>query len=210
LEKENKTLIYLTRHGQTEWNIQKRYQGSGDSPLTEMGIKQAQILSDFLANTHFDVILSSPAGRARRTAEIIKGKRNQEVFTNNAFAEINLGSWEGKYYYDIELEQTEQYQAFWNSPDLYKPAYGESFIEVGQRTYSALKELVCLYRGKTILIVSHAVAIKSLLNTIEGRDLSDFWNERLMQTSLSIVEAVNGAFKILQYGSTVHLGDNLS
>jgi phosphoserine phosphatase len=210
LEAENKTIIYLTRHGQTEWNIQKRYQGSGDSPLTELGIKQAQILSEYLANTHFDIILSSPAGRAKHTAEIIKGKRNQEVLINNAFAEINLGPWEGKYYYDVELEQTEQYQAFWNSPDLYKPAYGESFIEVGQRTFSALKELVRLYKGKTILIVSHAVAIKSLLNAIEGRDLSDFWKERLMQTSLSIVESINGAFKILQYGSTVHLGENLS
>ena len=210
LEKNLKTTIYLTRHGQTEWNDQKRYQGSGDSPLTELGIRQAKILAAYLQGTHFDIIMSSPAGRARQTAEIIRANRNQEVLVNNAFAEINLGPWEGKYYYDMELEQTELYKAFWNSPDKYKPEYGESFAEVGSRTICALQELVRLYRGKTILIVSHAVAIKSLLNTIEGRSLADFWKERLMQTSLSIIEATNGSFRIVQYGGTEHLGSNLS
>jgi phosphoserine phosphatase len=207
---ENITTIYLTRHGQTEWNLHKKYQGSGDSPLTELGIKQAQMLSDYLANTHFDIIMSSPAGRARHTAEIIKANRKQEVLVSNAYAEINLGPWEGRYYYDIELEQTEQYKAFWKSPHLYKPEYGESFTQVGQRTFEALKELVRLYQGKTILIVSHAVAIKSLLNAIEGRSLENFWQERLMQASLSIIKAINGAFRIVQYGNTEHLGDNLS
>jgi len=204
------TKIHLIRHGQTEWNLNKKYQGRGDSPLTELGIKQAQILSTHLAKTHFDVILCSPAGRARHTADIIKGDRNLEVLVNNAFAEINLGPWEGKYYYDMEIEQTELYQAFWKAPHLYKPHYGESFTEVGERTFSALKELVRIYKGKKILIVSHAIAIKSILNIIEGRSLENFWDKRLMQTSISEVEAINGNFRVIQYGNTEHLGKNLS
>lgn len=187
-----------------------RYQGIGDSPLTELGIKQARLLSDHLAHIHFDMMISSPAGRAKHTAEIIKANRQKELIVSDAFAEINLGPWEGKYYQDIELEQTELYQAFWKSPHLYKPDYGESFAEVGERTFFALRELVHNNPGKTILVVSHSVALKSLLNKIEGRGLEDFWSKRLMQASLSIVESTKDTFQILQYGNTEHLGDNLS
>jgi probable phosphoglycerate mutase len=202
-----KTTFYLARHGQTIWNLEKRYQGSGDSPLTDLGIIQAHLLAEFLKHISFDLIFSSPAGRARQTAEILKQNPNQEVIVVDGFAEINVGPWEGKYYYDTEIEQTEQYQAFWNSPHLYKPDYGESFEEVGLRTFSALKKIAKENEGKNILIVSHAIAIKSMLNRIEGRKLEDFWRIKMMQTSLSIVESINGYFNVLQYGSTEHLGE---
>jgi phosphoserine phosphatase len=205
VETEKKTIVYLTRHGETEWNLQKRYQGSGDSPLTELGISQAKLLANHLNSKPIDIIFTSPAGRAKHTAEIIRGDRAIELLTNNAFAEINLGPWEGKYYYDMELEHTAMYQAFWKSPNLYKPEYGESFEQVANRTFEALKDLIKNHTGKNILVVSHAVAIKSLLNTIEGRSLDQFWEKKLLQTSLSIVEAQNGSFKILAYGNTDHL-----
>jgi probable phosphoglycerate mutase len=205
LESELKTKIYLARHGQTVWNLEKRYQGSGDSPLTELGKEQAQKLAEYLKAIHLDVIISSPAGRALQTAEILKADRDVDFAINEGFAEINIGPWEGKYYYDTEIEHTEQYQAFWNSPHLYKPDYGESFAEVAQRTYNALKSIVDKHTGKTILIVSHAIAIKSVLNTIKGIKLEDFWTTKMFQTSLSIVEAVNGGFSVIQYGSTEHL-----
>jgi broad specificity phosphatase PhoE len=209
LETNSKTTIYLARHGQTVWNLEKRYQGSGDSPLTELGIKQANLLAKYLENIHFDIILTSPAGRAIQTAEILKGNRNNEIIVNKGFAEINVGPWEGKYYYDTEIEQTEQYKAFWNSPHLYRPEYGESFAEVAQRTFSTLKNITKEYKGKTILIVSHAIAIKSLLNKIEGRKLEDFWKTKMFQTSLSIIEVQNGTFSVVQYGSTEHLEEQL-
>jgi probable phosphoglycerate mutase len=204
---ENKTTIYLARHGQTLWNLEKRYQGSGDSPLTALGIKQAELLSEYLKDISFDFIFSSPAGRALQTAEILKGKRAIDIITIGGFAEIDVGPWEGKYYYDTEIEQTELYQAFWNSPHLYKPTYGESFTEIGNRTYSTLHDLANKHSGGTLLIVSHAIAIKSLLNTIEGRNLEDFWRIKMTQTSLSIVESNNGLFKVLQYAGTHHLND---
>jgi phosphoserine phosphatase len=205
LETNKKTTVYLARHGETVWNLEKRYQGAGDSPLTDLGKKQALMLSDYLKELNFDLIISSPAGRARQTAEILKRSRRQEIIVNESFAEINVGPWEGKYYYDTEIEQTELYQAFWHSPDLYRPDYGESFAEVGNRTFTALQHIVNGNSGKTLLIVSHAIAIKSLLNTIEGRPLKDFWHIKMPQTSLSIVESSNGVFQVLQYAGTEHL-----
>lgn len=66
-----KTTIYITRHGQTQWNVEKRMQGRQDSPLTEQGMRQAMWLRDALKHVDFDAMYASPSPRARRTAEIL-------------------------------------------------------------------------------------------------------------------------------------------
>lgn len=199
------TEIYLIRHGQTEWNIEKRYQGSGDSPLTKMGTEQAIALANHLESTNFDAFYSSPAGRAQTTAKIILGNRNQNIEIINDFQEINLGNWEGRLYEDTKSENPELYNAFWKSPDLFTPQIGESFEDVGKRTFPALKKLAEKNIGKRVLLVSHAVAIKSILNIITGLPLNRFWENKLFQTSVSILRYDQEDFSIIQYGSTVHL-----
>jgi broad specificity phosphatase PhoE len=200
-----RTEIYFVRHGQTEWNIERRYQGWGDSPLTEQGINQAKALSKHIENIHFDAFYCSPRGRAQETAKLIRGKRNLEIITVVDFQEINVGKFEGCLYDEMKNENPELYDGFWTSPDKYLPETGESFTDVGNRTYPALLKLVKSHPGQRILIVSHAVAIKSILNKITGLPLQRFWENKLFQTSLSIVEHENGEFSIKKYGSTEHL-----
>lgn len=200
-----KTEIYLVRHGQTEWNLEGRYQGSGDSPLTELGIKQANALSKHLENIHFDAIFCSPAGRAQNTARILKANRNIDLITINDFQEIQLASWEGRYYEDTKAESPQLYHGFWKSPDLFIPDEGESFTDVGNRTYPALLKIVNEFTGKRILVVSHAVALLSILNKIENRPLDKFWDKKLYQTSLSVIEFENNKFVIKKFGDTEHL-----
>ena len=93
------TTIYLTRHGQTLWNLEKRLQGRGNSPLTEDGIERAKELRDRLKNIHIDIIYSSPIERAFETAKIIKGDKDVEIITDDGFMEMCFGD------YDI-LEQS--------------------------------------------------------------------------------------------------------
>jgi len=202
-----KTEIFLVRHGQTEWNIQGRYQGSGDSPLTEKGRNQALALSKHIENIHFDAIFSSPAGRALSTAQILKAHRNIEIKTIEDFQEIQLADWEGRLYDEMKSERPVLYKGFWESPDLFLPEKGESFIDVGNRTYPALLKIAKEFEGKRILIVSHAVAILSVLNRIQNRPLNQFWDKKLYQTSLSIIEWANDTFSIIKYGDTEHLKD---
>lgn len=200
-----KTEIYLVRHGQTEWNLEKRYQGAGDSPLTALGIKQAKALCKHIKDIHFDTIYCSPRGRAQETAKIIKGSRSIEIITVDDFQEINVGRYEGKLYEEMKNENPELYHGFWESPDQFLPENGESFADVGNRTYPALLKIVEKHPGERILVVSHAVAIKSILNKITGLPLNRFWENKLFQTSLSIVEFDKEEFSILKYGSTEHL-----
>jgi len=200
-----KTEIYIVRHGQTEWNIQKRYQGSGDSPLTERGINQAKALNNYLKDMNFDKVFSSPSKRALHTAQIVSGKPASEIITISDFQEINLGKWEGKLYSEMENENPDLYHGFWHAPHLYKPTDSESFTDLTNRTFSAFLNTVKQNIGKRILIVSHAAASMSILNKIENRPLDKFWEKMLHQTSLSIVEAVDDKLSVLKYGDTSHL-----
>lgn len=77
------TIIYLTRHGQTLWNIENRLQGRGNSKLTEEGKGRAEMLSKRMKNIHIDTIYSSPLERAFITANIIKGDRDIEIITDD-------------------------------------------------------------------------------------------------------------------------------
>src|SRR3712207_163192 len=96
------TTIYLTRHGQTEWNLNKRLQGWKNSPLTKLGISQAKALGERLKDTQIDVIYSSPIERAYKTAEIIKGNKDIEIIKHDGLKEFNYGDWEGLTIDEIE------------------------------------------------------------------------------------------------------------
>ena len=85
--------VYLTRHGQTVWNLDKRLQGSGNSELTDHGIEQAEQLKKRVDSIQLDTIYTSPLERARKTANIIRGNRNIEIIEVDAFKEISFGEY---------------------------------------------------------------------------------------------------------------------
>lgn len=93
------TRLLITRHGETQWNTEKRMQGRSDSPLTAHGIWQAQQLARRLKDEKIDAIYSSPTPRAARTAEILKGSRGLQVRLLDDLMEINLGDWEGRKFF---------------------------------------------------------------------------------------------------------------
>lgn len=110
-----KTVFYLTRHGQTEWNLQKRMQGHQNSALTALGEQQAEWLRDRLEVENLGAIYSSTSPRALHTAQILRGKRSLPIHQQVSLMEINMGSWEGMNTDQIQLESPLQYSHF--SPD---------------------------------------------------------------------------------------------
>ncbi|MBS5823829.1 MAG: histidine phosphatase family protein, partial [Clostridium argentinense] len=87
--------LYITRHGQTKWNTEKRMQGFKNSDLTEKGINNAKKLGKALENIEFSRVYSSPLGRTMDTSKYILGDRNIEIVTADYLKEINLGTWGG-------------------------------------------------------------------------------------------------------------------
>lgn len=142
-------MIYLIRHGETEWNVIGRIQGNRDIPLNDNGRRQALETKKELDNIPIDLIISSPLKRTKETAEIINKDRNIPIIFDKRIAERDFGEFEGKYVKDIEGHY------FW---DYY---LNEQFIEAEcikdffNRVYGFLDDITVKYKGKNILIVSH-------------------------------------------------------
>lgn len=198
--------IYITRHGETKWNIVRRMQGQSDSPLTELGEKQAVWLSKKLINQPIKVIYSSSLSRAISTSFIIKGKRNIEVIACNELREIYLGSWQGRLIQEVEKEFPEKHYCFWNDPGRYVPVDGESFKELVERAGQFFEEILLKHPNDDILIVSHAIVIKALFNYIDhGGNLRYFWEgPSIKPTCLTVLNYENNQLKYELLADTNH------
>ena len=96
-------MIYVIRHGQTDWNIQKRVMGRHDEPLNETGLHQAEEAKNNLMNTKIDIIICSPLKRARQTAEVINEGRNIPIVYDDRITERDFGEFEGKQTKDFDF-----------------------------------------------------------------------------------------------------------
>lgn len=159
------TTIYLTRHGQTEWNLQKRLQGWKNSPLTPLGIKQAVSLGKRLENVELDVIYTSPIERAYKTSEIIRGDKDIEIITHDGLKELNFGLLEGVSVEEINknVEYAKQYNNLFNNPSKYIPFEGETYEKIIDRISKAMDEIIKKNENKKVLIVTHGMTLKMLL-----------------------------------------------
>ena len=198
--------LYITRHGETEWNQEKRMQGWLDSNLTESGMKNAVSLGERLKETEFTAIYSSPSGRTQATTNLIRGERDIPVIYDENLREIKLGQWEGKTHSSIkELYQT-QYESYWNAPHQYTTVGGETFEETRARAIQVLNRIKKEYVSGNILIVTHSVLIKCLYSFFRNTSIETLWDPPYMHgTSLTIVEMNENGFKLVLEGDISHL-----
>ena len=196
-----KTTIYLIRHGQTEWNVQRRMQGRQDSPLTELGLEAAKQLTPELPT--IGTIYSSPSGRTVQTANILF--QGLEIFCDDRLREIHLGDWEGRLQADLDLEDPEMHSNFWNAPHRFQKEGAETFSDVAERAADFFQDITSRHLGETIAIVSHTTVIRSILFSIEPRPMSDFWHPpAIYPASVSEVDIVDGIPRIVRFGCTAH------
>ena len=201
--------IYFVRHGQTIWNVEKRFQGLSDSPLTELGITQAKLLGEKLKDIKFDKFYSTSLKRANDTAKYIKGNREQEVEIFDDFVEISMGDMEGMQHEEFKKLYPEQVKNFFFNQLEYDPSSfgGESFLEVRERVIRGLNKFIELNKNyERVLVVSHGATLKTLLHYISGKDISTLSDEAIPKnTSYTIVKYQNGKFEITDFSNTSHL-----
>lgn len=205
--------IYFVRHGQTIWNVEKRFQGLSDSPLTELGITQAKLLGEKLKDIKFDKFYSTSLKRAYNTANYIKGNRKQKVEIFDDFVEISMGDMEGIKQEDFKKLYPEQVKNFFFNQLEYDPSSfgGESFLEVRERVIRGLNKFIELNKNyERVLVVSHGATLKTLLHYISGKDISTLSDEAIPKnTSYTIVKYENGKFEIIDFSNTSHLEGKL-
>ena len=141
--------ILLTRHGQTDWNVQRRIQGKTDIELNNIGIMQAEETRIILLNYNIDYIISSPLKRAKKTAEIIGKDRNIPIIFDERIEERAFGEFEGKTSKEMD------FSLLWNRKVNKKFEKAESVEEVFNRVNNFLENLKKEYPDKTVLLVTH-------------------------------------------------------
>lgn len=148
--------LYVIRHGQTEWNILKKMQGSVDIPLNEKGIEQAHITKEKLKDINIDIVFCSPLKRARKTAEIIGVDKNLEIIIADELRERCYGEFEGS------SKSSFDYNEFWAYNKNKNYAQAENIQLFFDRVYKFIDKLKNNYSDKNILIVTHAGVVKAI------------------------------------------------
>ena len=175
-------LLYILRHGETDYNLESRIQGQRDTPLNQNGIRAAELTGKALGEICFDRVISSPLTRAKQTAEIILSQNRRsrtEIETDDRLMEISFGEWEGRRSLpELNEIPEELFRLFLHDPMSFPGAPGgETVREVIDRTNTFLRELLSDEEngGKTILLSTHGCAMRALLQMVYG-DGDDFWH----------------------------------
>lgn len=162
--------IIFTRHGQTDWNILGKVQGTTDIELNETGIQQAMELCDNLMknNIHPEKVYSSTQKRARKTSEIIADTFQIPMETVHGLEEMNLGDFEGHTWDEIRRLYPKEMEHWFTNKRYIKTPNGESYQIVLERVFQALESILEKERkvgieDKDIVVVTHGAVIMSLL-----------------------------------------------
>lgn len=180
-------MLYIIRHGKTDWNEQHRLQGRTDIPLNAEGIAMAEKAANEYKDIHFDVCYCSPLTRARQTAELVLKERKDEVpvIIDERLVEMGFGEYEGiKDYFNIPDCNV---NVLFRNPANYVPDKGaESLDELFARTGQFIKEVVKpeLAEDKDILIVGHGAMNSSIICQIRGKTYEHFWDEGIENCKL--------------------------
>jgi probable phosphoglycerate mutase len=179
-------MLYLMRHGRTDWNVRHKLQGRTDIPLNEEGRQMARDAHDEYLDTHFDICYCSPLIRAVETAEILLEGRNVPIVKDDRLLEMCFGDYEG-IEHSFKIPDC-PINVIFQDPASYKESVGgaETIEELNARTKSFLDELVYpkIAEGKDVLIVGHGAMNCSLISNVKNLPREDFWSWGLAQCKL--------------------------
>lgn len=203
--------LYFTRHGKTEWNEARRFQGMhGDSPLLPSSHLEIEKLGQFLKEVPFEKIYSSPLSRAKLTAEGIAKELDftPEIIFSDCLKELGLGELEGEKISEGKLRFPEAMQAMRVAPLDYDPSGfgGETFEEMLDRSLPFVKEKIAEAQTGPLLFVSHGMTLGGIIQTLVGTPLADLRKQGgLNNNSLSIIDYTDGQFTLELWDDTSFL-----
>lgn len=171
-------MLYIMRHGRTDWNNRHKLQGRTDVPLNEEGRQMAEKARLEYRDIPLDLCYSSPLIRARETAEIVLRDRNIPILTDDRLREMSFGNYEGK---ENSFDDPDcPVNIIFFHPEEYTESVGgaETFEELFARTGSFLREVIdpLMEAGKNVLIVGHGAMNLSIISRIRNLPRRDFWS----------------------------------
>lgn len=201
--------IYMIRHGETDWNKQRKLQGQEDIPLNEFGRLLARQTAPALKDVPFDVVYTSPLKRAKETAELVLDGRDIPLIEEERIKEMGFGEFEGMCCSEDGWNIPDPgFHNFFDAPENYQPPKGgESFLDVSKRLETFLQELIHKpdMEDKTVLISTHGAALCGLLRLIKGNPIEKYWDGGVHKNcAVTIAEEKDGRIRILEEAVTYY------
>lgn len=199
--------LYLIRHGQTDWNVAGKIQGSTDIPLNDMGRRQAACLARGMEGRPVEKVYTSTLSRAYETGLAIGKSQNVPVVQLKGLEEVGYGVWEGMTMEEIQEKYPKELEQWYNSPVDVAPPEGESQVQVYERCGRALETILAQSRGD-VAIVSHGATVVFLLEYLL-RDTRRDEDEDIIvgNASISTIEydLKTKVFRLAQLNDRSHL-----
>lgn len=206
------TKIYLIRHAEAEGNFYRRIHGQYDSKLTQRGYKQIDALAERFRDEKIDALYSSDLFRTMETAKAITRYHPElKIVPDPRLREVSMGVWEDLTWGDVAYDEPEQLLMFSGDPENWHVEGAENFKHLKDRITSVINELAAKHDGQTIAVISHGMAIRTLISYIKNIP-----SERIHEiyhgdnTCVALLFAENGELSISYYNDNSHLNEGLS
>ena len=197
--------LLLARHGQTEWNADRRFQGHTDISLSARGRAQAHALGRALRGRRVSAAYVSPMRRAVETAEIALADAGIPFTPIEALRELSLGAWEGCTVDEIRTQDGDPYAAWLRAPLDCPPPGAEPLPAVRDRVVSALERIEDAHGDGDALIIAHGGVISVYACHLLACSFNQLWRLRVDNCSLTVVQPP----RIVTLNDTRHLGEDL-
>jgi broad specificity phosphatase PhoE len=176
-----------------------------DSPLSEVGHRQAEEVGQFLSQWRIDKVYASPMVRAQQTATAVGRPHGLSPEVVEPLIEADLGRWEGLNWDEIKQREPEEYERFVARPDVHGYGGGESISAVRERALPAIEEVMQRHPGGVVAIVSHRIVIRACVAYLIGMPLADARRLSPSTCGISLLRYRRGEMEVVTFNSQFHL-----
>ncbi len=204
------TRLILIRHGETVWNREHRMQGHSDSPLSDTGLRQAQLLAQRLKEIEFTALYCSDSGRAHHTARSVAEATGHELIVEPRLRERHFGVFEGLTGPEIQAQHPDAYVRFKSRDPHYAVPGGESAAAFRDRALACLTEIAGHHANEVVVIVTHGLVCDIAYRAAHGIELMARRDFELVNAGLNRFRYEDGAWHIEVWGDAAHLAPELT
>ena len=197
--------LILVRHAETEWNSMGRCQGVADLPLSECGREQARRVALSLGTTPLSAVYTSDLRRAVQTAREVAALHGLEPVADRRLREMDQGRFEGLRYEEIKRSHADFLRRWRSAPEVVRIPDGETLLEVQGRMLQVVDEILERHAGGRVAVVSHQLALSSLVCGLLGLPLVEFVNIQLAVASRSVLRRGPRGFEVVAMNDVSHL-----
>jgi broad specificity phosphatase PhoE len=197
--------VFVVRHGETEWSRERRFTGSRDAALTDLGRRQADAVGLALAGEPVVAVYTSPQERARTSAESVAKPHRLELTIAPALREMAFGDWEGLTADELAARWPDLAERWRSAPHEVTPAGGESLVAVAERVGAALAAVRAAHDGGPVVLVSHAIVIRLIVLEALGLGPDRLWSLDASPGGITEIEYLPGWTTVHRMNTLAHL-----